>query len=61
MTDGARGPWPYTYSWKNNEKRAGLHGRACRVAARGRMNSILIEFENGQREVVSRYALRKRA
>lgn len=49
----------YVYVWKNNEKRAGLYGRRCRVIARGRMNSVLIEFEDGQREVVSRYALRR--
>lgn len=50
----------YRFAWKNNDKRATLYGRACRVVARGRMNSVLIEFtDNGQREVVSRYAVRK--
>jgi hypothetical protein len=52
-------PYTHTYVWKNNEKRATLYGRRCRVVVRGRMNSILIEFEDGQREVVSRYALRR--
>ena len=52
--------YPYVYSWGNNEKRAGLRGRTCRVVARGRMNSVLVEFEDGRREVVSRYALRRR-
>jgi hypothetical protein len=52
--------FPYTYAWKNNEKRATLHGRALRVLARGAMNSALVEFENGQREVISRNALRRR-
>lgn len=50
----------YRYGWRNNEKRAALYGRACRVICRGSMNSALIEFvDNGQREVVSRNALRK--
>ncbi len=47
------------YSWRNNPKRLTLHGRLCRVLARGKLNSVLIEFTNGQREVVSRFAVRK--
>ena len=49
----------YYYCWKNNEKRLTLFGRTCKVIARGKKNSIQIEFENGQREVVSRYAVKK--
>ena len=49
----------HVYVWGNNEKRATLKGRLCRVLARGRMNSILVEFENGERLVTSRYAVRK--
>jgi len=33
--------------------------RICRVICRGRMNSALVEFENGQREIISRNALRR--
>lgn len=37
-----------------------MKGRVCRVLCRGRMNTCRIEFvDNGQREVVSRNALRK--
>ena len=51
---------PYYYAWGNNAKRATLKGRRLRVLARGAMNSALVEFaDNGQREVVSRNALRK--
>jgi hypothetical protein len=50
---------PYYYAWKNNPKRKTLYGRKCRIVARGKMNSILIEFEDGQRECVSRNAVRK--
>lgn len=49
----------YRYAWGNNPKRATLKGRRCRVLVTARtMGSVLVEFENGQREVVSRRALR---
>ena len=52
----------YTYAWGNNTKRATLKGRVCRVLARLRKNSIVIEFvDNGQQEVVSRNSIRKYA
>jgi hypothetical protein len=51
--------YPYYFAWKNNSKRAELYLRKCRVLARGAMNSALVEFENGQREIISRNALRK--
>jgi hypothetical protein len=58
--------YPYYYAWKNNPqmglypcpKRLTLYKRACRIVGRGRMNSCLVEFENGQRECVSRNAVR---
>lgn len=34
-------------------------GQRCRVLARGSMNSILVEFEDGYRVVTSRYAVRR--
>ena len=49
----------FRYAWKNNDKRATLYGRLCRIVARGRMNSIMVEFETGQREITSRYAARR--
>ena len=50
----------YKYIWGNNEKRKTLKDRFCNVLARGKKNSILIEFiDNGQKEVVSRYSVRK--
>ncbi len=48
----------YVYSWKNNAKRKTLYGKRCRALAWGKMNSVLVEFENGMREVISRHALR---
>jgi hypothetical protein len=50
----------YRFCWGNNSKRATMQGRVCRVICRGTMNSAMIEFtDNGQREVVSRNALRR--
>jgi len=49
----------YIYSWGNNEKRRTMKNRICRVIYRGKMNSALVEFENGQREIISRNALRR--
>jgi len=49
----------YLYAWANNPKRAAMKGRVCTVIARGKMNSVGVQFWNGQRECVSRFALRK--
>jgi len=53
-------PRIYEYRWKNNEKRATMFGRRCRiVAAGGKMLTCHIEFlDNGQKEYTSRRALR---
>jgi hypothetical protein len=58
-------PYPYYYAWRNNSKRLTLYRRRCRIVARGKMNSRLVEFERrlfescGQREVVSGNAIRR--
>jgi len=49
----------YRYAWGNNPKRAKMKNRICRIIASGRMGSVLVEFEDGQREITSRRALRK--
>ena len=41
-----------------NAVRAVLYGRRCRMVCRGRMNSCLIEMEDGTRVVTSRNAVR---
>lgn len=51
----------YIYTWANNEKRKTLKGRLCEIKARLSMNSALVEFEDGTKEVISRNALRKTA
>ena len=50
----------FVYSWGNNPKRKFLKGKSCKVIARGRMNSVLVEFNNKQREIISRNALRRK-
>ena len=50
----------YKYRWDVNEKQRTMKGRMCRVIVRAKKNSCLVEFtDNGQRECVSRNALRK--
>ncbi len=50
----------YYYAWKNNEKRATMYRRLCKVVVRGALNSCLVQFlDNEEREVVSRNALRR--
>jgi hypothetical protein len=36
-------------------------GQPCRVTARGRMNSVCVEFPDGWRVITSRYAVRRAA
>jgi hypothetical protein len=48
------------YRWGNNTRRAELKGRLCRVLATGRKNTILVEFENGERVTTSRFAIREK-
>ena len=51
---------PYRYRWRNCPERARLYGRACMILRRLTMNSALVEFvDDGERQVVSRNALRK--
>ena len=53
--------FPCIYRWGARYPRTlDRKGQACRVIARGRMNSALVEFEDGFRAVVSRNALGKR-
>lgn len=50
----------FTFAWGNNPKRSTLKGRRCRVVAWGSLNSCLVKFlDNGQTEIVSKWALRK--
>lgn len=43
----------HTYRWRRVLGGACRHGQPCRVLARGRMNSICVEFEDGWRPMTS--------
>ena len=47
------------YVWRWRARLPERWGHRCRVVARGRLNSILVEFEDGFRVVTSRYAVRR--
>lgn len=47
----------HIYRWK--KYRPELYRRPCRIIARGKLNSCLVEFDDGTRHVCSRYAVRK--
>ncbi len=50
----------YDHHWRWRCRLPERHGTACRVIARGRMNSIQIEFAADRvRHIVSRYAVRR--
>ena len=50
----------YTFVWGNNPRRAALKGRRCRVLARGRMGTVLVEFlDTGERVTTSHRAIRR--
>jgi hypothetical protein len=50
----------YRYIWKVNGFRTlDRKGQRCRVLVRAKMNSALVEFEDGFKAVISRNALRK--
>lgn len=47
----------YVWFWKS--KLGSRKGQPCKVIARGKMNSILVEFADGYKAITSRYAVRK--
>jgi hypothetical protein len=48
-----------THTWRWRSKLPERYGQRCRVLTRGRMNSALVEFADGERVITSRYAVRK--
>jgi hypothetical protein len=49
----------YDHIWFWKSRFPDRKGQKCRVLTRGKMNSILVEFEDGHRVVTSRFAVRK--
>lgn len=50
---------PFDHVWFWRARLPERKGQRCRVLARGKMNSILVEFEDGYRTLTSRYAVRR--
>lgn len=50
-----------THIWHWKSRLPERKGQACKVIARGALNSIMVEFADGERVITSRYAVRKRA
>lgn len=48
----------YAFRWKNNPKRRSLYGKRCQILKRGKMNSVLVKFEDNKKEIISRRALK---
>lgn len=53
------GPFTHVYHWGNNPVRKMWKGMKCRIVARGSMNSVAVEFEDGGLLNTSIRALRK--
>ena len=49
-----------THMWFWKSRLPERKGQLCKIIARGKMNSILVEFEDGFRVVTSRYAVRRK-
>ena len=49
----------YNYKWFWKTKLPDRKNKKCAVIARGKLNSILVEFEDGFKVVTSRFAVRK--
>jgi hypothetical protein len=49
-----------THVWRIKTRLPERKGQACRVLARGKLNTCLVEFADGTRVVTSRWAVRKR-
>lgn len=49
----------YPYVWRVRTRLGHRFGHRCAVLVRGRMNSCLVEFEDGQRVVTSRFYVRR--
>ncbi len=50
----------FPYYWRVKTRLPERKNKPCRVIVRGKMNSALIEFEDGYRVITSRNYIRKR-
>lgn len=55
-----RNRWPYIFRWGTvMGMPTGRKGQRCRVLARGKLNSCLLEFEDGSKVISNRNALKR--
>jgi len=52
-------PVPFDRIWHWRALQPDRKGQPCRILARGKLNSCLVEFEDGHRVITSRHAIRK--
>jgi len=50
---------PFDHVWYWRSKLPARKGERCRVLVRAKMNSVLVEFPDGEKVVTSRYAVRR--
>ncbi len=48
------------YYWRVRTRLAERFGQPCRVLMRGRMNTVVVEFDDGVRVATSRWYVRRR-
>ena len=48
-----------THRWRVRSRLAERFGHSCRVLVRGRMNTILVEFDDNYRVTTSRWNVRR--
>ena len=49
----------YIYVWRNGKRRRELRGKRCKILGKAGKNLVNIEFESGERMMVSRFAIRR--
>ena len=49
----------YDHQWFWRSRLPDRKGQRCRILARGKMNSLLVEFCDGWKVITSRYAVRR--
>lgn len=50
----------FTHIWYWKKRLPDRKGQSCRVVTTGKLNSALVEFEDGFRVITSRWAVRKK-
>ena len=49
----------FNHTWRIRKWLPHRFGQRCRIVATGSLNAVLVEFEDGERVVTSRYFVRK--